>query len=207
MASVWRHPMSDLSGGLVADIDRATPWPHAEPAAADIEAAGLCASIRNGDSAAFERLFDDWFDRAVKQAGAFSGRDEAFCSDAVQEAFVRVIRGLPALTTKAALDAWLSKAVRSAVIDALRSEVSRTQREARTRDGVGSAASSHDAAQLEARIDLLNDEDRSLVVGRFGWGLSLDRLGRLAGLSADAVHGRIRRALAVMRAGTQRRDK
>src|SRR5262249_20822285 len=95
----------------------------------DATAAGVSAGVARGEPAALDRLYRAWFARALGLARAWTRRDEAFCLDVVQEAMLRAIRSLRPVPGAAALDGWMTSAVRSASIDALRREGRRLARE------------------------------------------------------------------------------
>ena len=52
----------------------------------------LTERLARGDESALGELYERWFDRMVGMAMAATGRDESFCMDAAQDAFVKLIR-------------------------------------------------------------------------------------------------------------------
>ncbi len=179
----------------------------------------LTKAIARGDTRAFGVLYERWFDCAFATARRLTGRDEAFCLDVVQEAMLKAARRIPTLANEAALSAWLGKVVHRAALDALRAERRRRAREEHARHpapatapGTSAWAVSDDPhaqkldeqiAWLRERVAELSAQDRGLLAARFARGKTLAQAGEEAGLTGDAVHGRVRRILQRLRqAGT-----
>ena len=123
-----------------AGIPRATRWADALPirpgARVESETRAQTAAIAAGDTAAFARFYDRWFDTVYAEAARATGRDEAFCLDVVQDAMMRVIRSMRPLPAEDDVRRWLRAVVHSCAYDRLRSETRRRRREtaaARTR--------------------------------------------------------------------------
>lgn len=133
-----------------------------------------------------------------------TGRDEAFCLDVVQEAFLRVIRRLPVMDEEASLSAWLRRATLSAAYDRLRAERRRVARE-RTSQVTRCADSERDTRDAERlnwlreRIAEMEPDSARLLHLRFGLGWTLARIGSAVGLKPGAVDGRIGRTVKAMR--------
>lgn len=133
-----------------------------------------------------------------------TGRDEAFCLDVVQEAFLRVIRRLPVMDEEASLSAWLRKAMLSTAYDRLRAERRRVARE-RSSQTNRSADSGEEAPDLD-RLDWLREQiaelepdSARLLHLRYGLGWTLAQIGSAMGLKTGAVDGRIGRTVKAMR--------
>lgn len=171
-----------------------TESPNAVPAVLH-----LCRGVRRGDRAAFTALYDAWYGRWMREARAVLGREDGLCADIVQDAFVRVIRGMPELSSEAALAAWMARVLRSSAVDVLRKESRRRARERGQRSRKEAASPAEDVAWIAAALATLEAEDAALLRARVVDGLTLEEAGRGAGLSGDAVHGRVRRALARLR--------
>lgn len=156
------------------------------------------AALAKGDPAAFEFVYRAWFERLLALARTATRRDEAFCLDVVQDAFLRVIRAPRVCPTEAELAGWLRRCVLSAAVDRLRRDARRDARE--NARGLPEAPGDRvgDAEQLRwlrDRLAELSPEDRDLLRLRF----EIDRT--LAEIAGDgrgtwgAVHGRLRRTL------------
>jgi RNA polymerase sigma-70 factor (ECF subfamily) len=160
----------------------------------------MCARIRAGDEAAFVELYEAWFDRLMAFAMKSTGRDEAFAADIAQETFVRVIRSLPVLDSRAALEAWILTTARRIAIDALRSELARARRERSSPPGAQASGADPDAlAALRASLDELEAREREAVVVGIGQGLTLAEVALSLGVTSGAASGRVRRSLQKLR--------
>jgi DNA-directed RNA polymerase specialized sigma24 family protein len=73
----------------------------------------LTTAIASGDTEAFGRFYDRWFDWSVAEARRATGRDESFCLDVVQDAMMRVIKSMKPLPHEAALYRWMRVVIRS----------------------------------------------------------------------------------------------
>ena len=184
------------NAGNAESAPTGTDSPNADPAVLR-----LCRGVRRGDRAAFTALYDAWYGRWMRGARAMLGRDDGLCADIVQEAIVRVIRGMPELSSEAALAAWMGRVLRSSAVDVLRRESRRCARERGLQVQKREAqADGEDVAWMTAALATLEAEDAALLRARVVDGLKLEEAGRAAGISGDAAHGRVRRALARLRA-------
>jgi RNA polymerase sigma factor (sigma-70 family) len=165
----------------------------------------LTSAIASGDTEAFAVFYRQRFEMMYAEARQFTGRDEAFCLDVVQDSMMRVIRSLRPIDTEHALASWLRIVVQRCALDRLRTERRRRRREK--------------AAEIESPTPPRRDEDRSerldwlqdqlsrlepdvmhLVNLRFGLEWGLKRIGAALGLKAGTVDGRLGRAIASLRA-------
>jgi RNA polymerase sigma factor (sigma-70 family) len=172
------------------------------------DSASLTRAIAAGDETAFTVFYRSWFAAALALARAASRRDEAFCLDIVQDVMWTVCRKLPALADDRAVRAWMVRAVGNAVVDRLRNERSRQQREAsvvmtRGATAAGDAgvalAANEQQGWLAARVLELSPSDQALLAARFGDGASVAAAGAAFGLTADSAHSRLRRVLGRLR--------
>jgi RNA polymerase sigma factor (sigma-70 family) len=167
--------------------------------------------MARGDRAALGEFYEQWFDWAFGLARSLTRRDESFCLDVVQEAMLRVVRRVRAMGSEADLARWLTRVVHTVALDLLRQESRRAAREGRRRPGAAPGTSPELAeriAWLRARLANLPAPDGWLVWLRLARGATLDQAGQAAGLTGDAAHGRIRRAVSRLReAGKGERDE
>jgi RNA polymerase sigma factor (sigma-70 family) len=154
--------------------------------------------IARGDRGALAELYEAWFDGCYAEARRVTRRDESFCLDVVQETMMRAIRGMRPLASSEQLHAWMKRAVHNAAIDMLRNESRRVRREG-TWEG---AATGSALGSLEEQLHLVREalarlpaEDAGLIGLRIAKDRTLEATGLAAGITADAAHGRIRRAL------------
>jgi len=188
-------------------VSHARPRPRAAtaPAAARLPAAesfGLTAGIARGDEAAFAAFYELWFERAVGMVRAMTRRDEAFCLDVVQDCMLKVARRMRPLRSEAAVTQWMGRTLATTAIDALRAETRRSRREAmaaRTDEAGDDHPRDLEQAEmcewLVARLADLPERERALLIRRFEGDETLAEIGSAFGMSGNAVHGRIRRAV------------
>ncbi len=181
--------------GTDANVTRDVP--------SDERAARLTRAVSRGDRGACEELCRGWFDRVYRMARAATRRDESFCLDVVQDVMMRVVKGMKPLEGERELKAWMGKATISCAIDRLRKEQRRARREREVAGTAHSPTADHAAdgslaeriEWLRGQMERMGPEDRALMELRFGHGRTLDAAGEAAGVSGDAAHGRLRRAL------------
>ena len=161
----------------------------------------LTSRIARGDDAALAELYERWYDRMVGMAMAGTSKDESFCMDAAQDAFVRLIRNPVVLDDDRALAAWLKKLVMSSAYDRLKAERRRAAREEnrgevdRSNDSTGASR----LPEVEEAIAMLEQEQGELVLARFRFGWTLARIGERFNLAGGAVDGRIGRIVRTLR--------
>ena len=172
---------------------------------ADARARRLTAAMARGDRAALGEFYRLWFDRAYALARSLTRRDESFCLDAVQESMLRVVRSVRAMDSEADLDRWMTRVLHTTALDLLRRESRRVIRE-RARESRATASAPSQGAELAERISWIRSKlaelpaaDGPLLWLRLARGVTLDQAGHAAGVSGDAAHGRIRRALSRLR--------
>ncbi len=169
----------------------------------------VTAAIARGDNAALDEFYRVWFDRCYAMARGITGRDESFCLDVVQDATLRVVKSMRAMAAEEDLERWMKRIVHTAALDRLRQERRRSARES----GRSAEIPSHGApttdelgeriAWVQAQLGLMETHDRMLLVARVSEGRTLDDAGRLAGMTGDAAHGRVRRVLKRLRAAAK----
>lgn len=152
------------------------------------------AGVASGSRAAMASLYEARFDALFRFVRSRTRRDDAFTLDCVHDAWVRIVRSLPALRSAAALDAWLLRAALSAALDRLKSERARLERETQHPGTLRSAGETIDS--LDRELAELTDDDRSLLRLRFWRGLSIPHIAAALGIGEKAAEMRLRRAVA-----------
>jgi RNA polymerase sigma-70 factor (ECF subfamily) len=79
---------------------------HARAAVATDPDAGLLAALRAGDEAAFAELVDRWSPAMLRVARSYVGTAQS-AEDAVQDAWLGVVRGLPRFEGRSSLRTWV----------------------------------------------------------------------------------------------------
>ena len=164
-------------------------------------------AIASGDSEAFARFYRDRFDAMYAEARRATGRDESFCLDIVQNAMMRVIRSLRPLDSELRLRAWLRTVVHSCAYDRLRHEARRKRWERNAADRrAAETPDDHDDDRLEwlrRELATFDDPQLRLLVMRYRFGWTLQRIGDALGLKPGAVDGRLSRLTANLRRRAQ----
>lgn len=164
--------------------------------------ASLTPAIARGDPNAMAAFYEAWFDRAFGMARSLTRRDEAFCLDVIQEAMIRVAQGIKPMTTEDDVARWMKRVIHTAALDRLRRDARREARESRITAERPSRSRHELMDQIEwvrGQLAALPPEEAGLLRLRFGMGRSLEHTGAQEGISGNAAHGRIRRALARLR--------
>jgi RNA polymerase sigma factor (sigma-70 family) len=180
------------------------PSPEPRHAANDTE---LARRIAAGDEAAFAGFYEVWFAPALLLARAIGRRDEAWSLDVVQDVMMAVAKKMPALPSDASVRAWMIRAVANAVTDGLRAEVRRKRREQRVADTAPgldgepwlALVADERRAWLDGCLAAMPAIDRELLAARFGSATTVAAAAAEQGITEDAAHGRLRRALARLR--------
>lgn len=176
-------------------------WPAArKDPALDESTTHFTRAIATGDREAFARFYSEWFDRVCAMARKATGRDESFCLDVAQDAFVRVIRGMRPVATQDELAAYMKRVTLTAAYDRLRREKRGRAREAhragtgQTRAG-GTEGLAENTARLREELARLDATTAWMIDARFRMGWTLERIGRTVGMKTGAVDGRVRRGV------------
>lgn len=179
-----------------------------QPRAGDVPAGhSLTSRIAAGDESAFAEFYESWFASTLALSRAISRRDEAWCLDVVQDVMMTVANKMPKLSSDEALRAWMTRTVMNAVTDRSRKEARRRRREEVVAEVVrGTVAEpwldlcdQERLSWLSASVADLPDTDRALLHARFGEASTVAQAAGSLGLTSDAAHGRLRRALEKLR--------
>ncbi len=165
----------------------------------------LAAAARNGDQAAFRRLFE------MHQAGVYSliaylvrSADEA--ADLVQTTFIKAWRALPRLQEPATFTAWLYRIARNVVKDH-RKQAGRGQRtlpltnasQVMTNSAEEVLVAEERRQAVRRAIEALPDQHREVVVMHHLNGLDVKTISEALGLPANTVISRLSRARQTLR--------
>ncbi|HLP82963.1 MAG TPA: sigma-70 family RNA polymerase sigma factor [Phycisphaerales bacterium] len=167
----------------------------------------LCLGIRRGDEASLTAMYRAWHTRAIYLTRSWSGLDEMACEDAAHELFLRVIRALPELDSHAAVDAWMTTTLRRIVLDLLRAKkraVAREERASHSSESIRPLSSLENVGSLEndlmIRIAQLEEHEREALRLRVTSPGTLAQLALSLQLSPDQFYGRVKRAIAKLKA-------
>lgn len=176
----------------------------------------LTRGVARGDAEAITRFYEAWFERSVAIVRALTGRDESFALDVVQEALLRAIRTMRAIEREEELRKLIVSILRTTAIDFLRRELRRSKAEMRRVDvRRGTEATDKESAQelaeleerlrwLDARVAELSDDDRMLLLSRYGDDRTLREAGAALGLSPSATSRRLSALIAKLKRSARR---
>jgi RNA polymerase sigma-70 factor (ECF subfamily) len=154
------------------------------------------AFVRARDQAGIERLLQEFRPRCLAQAQRLLG-GAADAEDAVQDAFLRLMRGAEAFDGSVPFAAWLGRLVQVASIDLQRSTGRRRRREHEAATPLATPieeSGDERVERLRRLVDELPEELRAPLELRFFDELSQRETAARLGLSENAVAVRIHRA-------------
>ncbi|MBA3709826.1 MAG: sigma-70 family RNA polymerase sigma factor, partial [Planctomycetes bacterium] len=182
-----------------------TPQAHPPSPEADTDEALMLRFVRQADATALDRLVASHADRAFALAWRITGDGER-AADAVQEAWIRVVRTAARYDGSVPFSAWIFRLVSAAAIDQRRSHERRRQREraiARTTatSVVDVAVESDEQRDEPVRTALagLPDRYRMPLMLHYLAGLDQAETARALGLKPSAVSMRLARGRDRMR--------
>lgn len=168
------------------------------------DAASLSAAMVRGDESAWSAFCDRWTDHALAVARNATGRDESWCMDVVQDAFVRAVRTIKVVESENQLGAWIATLVKSAAVDHYRKESRRARREHerghnKQQDGPDPVPDKAEVERLLSAIAELPESDRDLLLRRLCRDHTLREIAEAEGVTIGQTHGRFRRLVAKLR--------
>jgi len=162
----------------------------------------LVDRAKRGDHDAFEALAGPQLSR-LDAAARLILHDPELARDAVQDAFIRAWRNLPALRDADRFDAWLRRLVVHSCLDITRRrrrraiEVELSPLDCAPMADIASVIADRD--QLEGALRRLDPEWRAIVVMHYFLGMPLPDVAQALGIPLGTAKSRLHRALALMR--------
>ncbi len=152
------------------------------------------------DESAFNELVLRYHRPALAIArGRLAGR-ETLAEDAVQEAFLRVVRHRDRFDCRRPFAAWFYTILRNLCADFHRKATRREQQLRELEHEAARAADERrDPGRTAAALAALEPDERDIIVGRFVHGLTLADLAAGLGISEEAAKKRAQRALQRLR--------
>ena len=157
------------------------------------------------DQAAFDTLLSRHYSRALLVAGRLLG-DHAAAEDAVQEAFIRVVRSRREFDPARSFAGWFYTIVRHVATDLLRRRARRARQAeelAREARDVPLATPVTPALAVEELLLPIPPADRDILILRVVEGLSFAEIGIRLGCTEEAAKKRSQRALQLLRERTK----
>ncbi len=195
---------------------RAAPSRSGPGAIAIADEAGLLESLRAGDNGAYERLIRATGGHMLAVARRFLGNEED-ARDAVQEAYLSAFKALPRFQAGSKLSTWLHRITVNACLMRLRTRRRRPEQsieplmptfhtDGRRRGAVPAWEVSEERRDSEelrelvrAKINLLPDDYRVVLLLRDIEGMETGEAARVLGVSVAATKTRLHRARQALR--------
>lgn len=176
------------------------------PAQDELDDDALVERARGGDRQALGELLARHHRAALRVAAVIAGSTEG-ADDIVQEAYIKVVRGLDTFRGRSAPRSWVLRVVANQAKNHVRGRVRRLRRddryaarELRLTDGAEVAALEHlDHAGLAAALGRLRAADRAVLGCRFVADLSEAETAEVLSLARGTVKSRTSRALERLR--------
>lgn len=157
----------------------------------------LVARCQLGEPAAFERLVERWHLPIWRWVRGVAG-DPAVAEEIVQEAWLRILRGIGRLRDPARLRSWLFSIVRRTFVDRLRWRYAEERNEPLDAEPAGGDATDELAAEdldhLHAAVADLPPPDRETIVLFYLRELDLREVAEVLGVPVGTVKSRLHRA-------------
>ena len=159
------------------------------------EPTSLLMRAQQGNAAAIERLIELYQDTIYSMALSFT-RDPHKAEDLAQDAWLKILRGLPKFRHDSKFSTWLYRVTMNTFLNATRAAK-------REQEVVGGLASESESAEprLEATLDVheavrtLPEEFRSVVLLRYVADLSYKEIASVLELPLGTVQSRLKRGL------------
>lgn len=164
----------------------------------------LADFCRNGSESAFRQLVERHLNLVYSAAIRMVNGDAHLAQDITQLVFSNLARKASTLPTSVLLAGWLHRDTRFTVLECLRKEHRRAQRESeavtvRELESDDAVEWSRLRPVLDEVLDELDDDDRNALLLRFFEQQSLAQVGKTLGIAEDAGRKRISRALERLR--------
>ncbi|GIW73469.1 MAG: hypothetical protein KatS3mg102_3011 [Planctomycetota bacterium] len=172
---------------------------------AEDELSALARAFREGEEAAFDRLQAQVRERLYRLAYRLTGNTED-ALDVVQDALVKVYRGVEAWNERSAFYSWLYRVTANLAIDRLRrrAKVREVRRQLRQHQPgtspdpvpelVERRQIEHDLRRLREAVESLPAAQRAIVVLRHYEGLSLREIAEVRGCALGTVKSTLHQA-------------
>lgn len=168
----------------------------------------LVLRSQDGDERAFEQLVARWQERLWRHARRLV-RDDAAAWDALQEAWLSILKGLWRLEDPAAFAPWAYRVVTLRCVDHARRR-ERQRKLERTGEEPVTAPAPEERADVEALREALAElsvEQRALLSLHYREGFRLERIAEIVGIPVGTVKSRLHHARAALKKRMERRRR
>lgn len=156
----------------------------------------LVLRCQTGDAVAFADLVRQHHDRLAGYLRGLLGHDP---SDALQDVWLDVWRGLPRLTDPEAFAGWAFRIARDRAFRELRRKGFRTVPVEDVAADEPDDFTTDDAAEVRAAVDRLPPQHRDVLLLRYVEGLSYEAIAGVVGVPVGTVRSRLFHAKRMMR--------
>jgi RNA polymerase sigma-70 factor (ECF subfamily) len=158
----------------------------------------LALAARAGDRAALDQLVEGTYEQVWRLCARLV--DEQCADDLAQDAFLRVVRALPAYRAEASARTWLLAIARNTCMDELRTRSRRRRRDATLRAGGAgrvevATGPEHDVGVTDMLSRLVPEKREAFVLTQL-LGLSYDEAALVCGCPPGTIRSRVARARA-----------
>jgi len=158
----------------------------------------LVVRCKRGEKEAFELIVELWQKPLLVFALRYLDQ-ETDALDAVQETWISVIKGLNKLQNPSLFVSWLFRILTNKCIDRIRGKKSKLNRLEQLNIRSESLENLSRNDSLSKAVKSLSDEQRILIMLRFGQGLQLGQIAAMLNIAEGTVKSRLHRALARLR--------
>ena len=158
----------------------------------------LVIRCQQGEKEAFELIVELWQKPLLVFALRYLDQDIDAC-DAVQETWVSVIKGLNKLQNPSLFVSWLFRILTYKCIDRVRKKQAEKRVLKNSAIKLEASEISNESESLSRAIQRLSDEQKTLIMLRFGQGLQIGQIAAMLNIAKGTVKSRLHRALARLR--------
>jgi len=158
----------------------------------------LVVRCQQGEQEAFQLLVELWQKPLMMFALRYL-EQETESWDAVQETWISVIKGLGKLQNPSRFVSWVFSILTNKCIDRVRKKQAEARLLKNANVKLKSQQISNDNEFLSKAIGQLPDEQRTLVILRFGQGLQVGQIAAMLNIAEGTVKSRLHRAIARLR--------
>jgi RNA polymerase sigma-70 factor, ECF subfamily len=158
----------------------------------------LVVRCQQGEKEAFEAIVELWQKPLLVFAWRYLDQEtEAW--DVVQETWVAAIKGLNKLQNPGLFVSWLFRVLTNKCIDRIRKRQTEERLLKNTNVKLETLEISNESEFLNQAVQGLPDEQKVLVMLRFGQGLQVGQIAAILNIAEGTVKSRLHRALARLR--------
>lgn len=174
---------------------------------ADDRAAELCERMAAGSEEAFHEFYDLYTRRVYAVLFSLTGGDENLTGELHQLVFIRAARKIPRVVSERKLWNWLCAVARHALVDHVRRNTRRRQREEICGEALVEVSSAEEAMldRLDAALTELPPEERELVQQFYFGEESQERMAEQRGTTIKAIQAKLARLRLKLRSRLMRK--